>query len=97
MDNESNNLRIAFGSAFVLIGLTLLGLAMNGEIQSKITPWWVIPFMVIGVIALIVGLLILRVSPKRWKIIECLLNIAIWQLSHLFNDELLVFLPSMSN
>ena len=40
---------------------------MNNILSVSVTPWWVIPLMVIGGTTLITGLLILTVSPGCWK------------------------------
>jgi hypothetical protein len=66
-NHESNNLRIALGSAFVLVGITLVGTAV--EIISRVQPipWWAILLLVIGSLTLVIGLLILIVPPRHWK------------------------------
>lgn len=48
-----------------------MGVAMARMLQSEPWPWWSIVLLVIGGITLIAGLLILTVSPRRWKSIGC--------------------------
>ncbi|MFC1956033.1 hypothetical protein ACFLWZ_05870 [Chloroflexota bacterium] len=68
METETNNslgLRIAIGSGLVATGCAITGPAMSDILQADPAPWWSIALMVIGVTAIIVGLSILIISPRK--------------------------------
>lgn len=74
MYTENNNhegnhvkLRIAIGATLGIVGASLVVPAMNSMLQPELVPWWAILLLVIGGMAIITGLLILIVPPKRWK------------------------------
>lgn len=69
-DNNSITRRIGVGTGLIVFGGILVGPAMNGLLQSSPypipIPWWVILLLVLGSIAIIMGLLVLIVPPKSW-------------------------------
>lgn len=67
MQDENNNLRIAIGSAFVLVGVTLVVAAVEIISRTQPVPWWAILLLVIGIVTLVAGLLILIISPRIWR------------------------------
>ena len=59
--------RIAVGCAFTSVGAALAVVAMTSILQPEPCPWWAILILVFGGVLFVTGLLILTVSPKRWK------------------------------
>ena len=82
MDTENNSrlqLRIAIGSALVLVGLALFGVAMTSILQVEPCPWWAIALLIVGVTTIITGLLLLILPPKSWrKIWQSVLGFPTW-------------------
>jgi hypothetical protein len=80
-EHESNNvkLRISIGSALVIVGASLVGPAMNRMLQSEPWPYWTIILLIVGGLAIVIGLLILIVPPKSWKKIwQSILGFPTW-------------------
>ena len=73
MDTENNQegnrlkLRIAVATILALGGFSLVGIALTSIPQSGLWPEWVVPILIIGVIAIVVAFLILIISPRRWR------------------------------
>lgn len=62
---ENNGNRIGIGVGLAIVGSTLVGAGVD-NISLVPTPWWAILLLIIGSVALIVGLLYL-IPPESWK------------------------------
>ena len=82
MDTGNNNslgLRIAIGSGLVATGCAIAGPAMSNILQVEPVPLWAIILMIIGVTAIISGLSILIIPPRRWRYIwQFMLGFPTW-------------------
>ena len=67
MEIEDKRIRIAVGTGLIIVGGILMGPAMNRILQLEPAPWWAVLLLVIGGLAIIVGLLILIIPPRNWR------------------------------
>ncbi len=68
---EENNpkLRVAIGTGLMVAAASLIAPTLNSILQSELVLWWVIILFIIGILILVTGLLILAISPSKWKCI----------------------------